>query len=328
MGYAVYHMEKGNLSSGGIGNHIDRTEGKEHSYLHADPKRKHLNIHFDIYEKRNKMPLHESIEKRISEGYKGEKKIRKDAVKYCTHVLTGSHEDMKKIFSNEQKMNSWIKANYEFLKKEFGRENIVRFTLHLDEKTPHLHAVTIPLTKDGRLSAKEVIGNKQAMKDFQTRYASQMKPFGLERGIENTGIKHENAQSYYTRISEAEKQADLDSLKAQKNVLGVFTTESVQKIEIALKSANLALIQKNYTLKQNKESLIFSSKVKFHAEKNERIALERNIKLKDENKNLIKNFKNAIRNPEMTEKLRADLIEKERQESIQKEQKKGRGFSR
>lgn len=328
MGYAVYHMTKGSSTSGGMGNHIDRTEGKEHTYPHADPERKHLNVHFDIHEKRNKLPLHQAIEKRISEGYKGEKAIRKDAVKFCTHVLTGSHEDMKKIFSNSEKMNSWIKANYEFLKKEYGKENIVRFTLHLDEKTPHLHAVTIPLTKDGRLSAKEIIGNKQDMKDFQTRYADAMNPFGLERGIENTGIKHENAQSYYTRISQAEKQAESNTLRAEKNILGVFTTESVQKLETALKSANLDLISKNYKLKQNKESLIFSSKVKVQAEKKEYIALERNLKLRDENKNLIENFKNAIRDPHLTEKLRADLIEKDREESLQKEQNKGRGFSR
>ena len=186
MAYAVYHMEKGNSSSGGMGNHIDRTEGKEHTYPHADSARKHLNIHFDIHEKRNEIPLHEAIEKRIAEGYKGEKAIRKDAVKYCTHVLTGSHEKMKEIFADKEKSKEWIKENYKFLAKEFGKENIVRFTLHLDEKTPHLHAVTIPLTNDGRLSAKEIIGNKQSMKNFQTRYAAAMEKFGLERGIENT----------------------------------------------------------------------------------------------------------------------------------------------
>ena len=44
------------------------------------------------------------------------------------------------------------------------------------------------------------------MKNFQTRYASAMEKFGLERGIENTGITHENAQDYYSRIAEAEKK--------------------------------------------------------------------------------------------------------------------------
>ena len=53
---------------------------------------------------------------------------------------------MKEIFADKEKSKEWIKENYKFLAKEFGKENIVRFTLHLDEKTPHLHAVTIPLT--------------------------------------------------------------------------------------------------------------------------------------------------------------------------------------
>ena len=63
MAYAVYHMEKGNSSSGGIGNHIDRTEGKEHSYLQADPARKHLNIHFDVHEKGMKFHLMKPLKK-------------------------------------------------------------------------------------------------------------------------------------------------------------------------------------------------------------------------------------------------------------------------
>lgn len=328
MAYAVYHMEKGNSSSGGIGNHIDRTEGKEHSYLQADPARKNLNIHFDVYEKRNKIPLHEAIEKRISEGYKGEKAIRKDAVKYCTHVLTGSHEKMKEIFSDKQKSKEWIQDNYKFLAKEFGKENIVRFTLHLDEKTPHLHAVTIPLTKDGRLSAKEIIGNKQAMKDFQTRYAAAMGNFGLERGIENTGIKHENAQDYYSRITEAEKEVVSSQITAQKNILGVYTAESVQKLESSLKSANLALKMKEHELKKNNERLRFSSQGETKAKEKQISAIDKLLVLRKENKNLIENFKNAIRNPELTEKLRVDLIEKERKIEVQKEQNKGRGFSR
>ena len=328
MAYAVYHMEKGNSSSGGIGNHIDRTEGKEHSYLQADPARKNLNIHFDVYEKRNKIPLHEAIEKRISEGYKGEKAIRKDAVKYCTHVLTGSHEKMKEIFSDKQKSKEWIQDNYKFLAKEFGKENIVRFTLHLDEKTPHLHAVTIPLTNDGRLSAKEIIGNKQSMKNFQSRYAAAMEKFGLERGIENTGITHENAQDYYSRIAEAEKEAISSQITAQKNILGVYTAESVLKLESSLKSANIAVKMKDYELKKNGERLRFSSQGKTSAEKKEQVALERTRELRKENLNLNNEFKDIIRNPELTEKVRTLLIEKEREIEVQKGQNKGRGFSR
>jgi hypothetical protein len=321
-------MEKGNSSSGGIGNHIDRTEGKEHSYLQADPARKHLNIHFDVHEKRNEISLNEAIEKRIVEGYKGEKAIRKDAVKYCTHVLTGSHEKMKEIFADKEKSKEWIKDNYKFLAKEFGKENIVRFTLHLDEKTPHLHAVTIPLTSDGRLSAKEIIGNKQSMKNFQTRYAAEMEKYGLQRGIENTGITHENAQDYYSRITEAEKEAVSSQMTAQKNLLGVYTAESVQKLESSLKSANLALKMKDYELKKNEERLRFSSQGKSRAEKNEQTALIQKRELISKSLNEKENFKKIILDPERTERVRYNLLEEKKQNEEKREQNKGRGFSR
>lgn len=43
-------------------------------------------------------------------------------------------------------------------------------TVHLDEKTPHMHFGIVPITQDGRLSAKEVIGNKKALTEFQDRF--------------------------------------------------------------------------------------------------------------------------------------------------------------
>ena len=197
--YAVYHTEKGNISSGGIGNHIDRTEGLEHSYIHADPERKHLNEHLEL-NRFCTMKLSEAINERISEGYTGTKAIRKDAVKYSTHIMSGSHDKMKEIENDPAKRKEWIKANLEFIKAEFGEKNIVRFAVHRDEKTMHIHAVTVNLTKDGRLSAKEIIGNKKVMQERQDRYAAAVQKFGLMRGERNTGIKHEDAKEYYKRI--------------------------------------------------------------------------------------------------------------------------------
>ena len=302
MGYAVYHMEKGSSTSGGMGNHIDRTEGKEHTYPHANPEKKHLNIHFDVHEKRNKIPLHQAIEKRISEGYKGEKAIRKDAVKFCTHVLTGSHEKMKEIFADKEKSKEWIQDNYRFLAKEFGKENIVRFTLHLDEKTPHLHAVTIPLTSDGRLSAKEIIGNKQSMKNFQTRYAAEMEKYGLERGIENTGIKHENAQQFYSRINEANKIADKDEIKASKNLLGIYKSESVEELENSLKSLKTGLYSRDKTI-EDKSKTITSVLVKNSYLKEQNAILKRNSRVILSNENIYKQEKEKL-----IEKTKKDVL--------------------
>ncbi|MFZ4863988.1 MobV family relaxase, partial [Sphingobacterium sp. Mn56C] len=119
--------------------------------------------------------------------------------------LTGSHEEMKAIFKSSEKANAWVRANYDFVCKEFGKENIVRFTLHLDEKTPHIHAVVVPLTSDGRLSAKERFGNRNDLSDRQTRYADGMEQFGLKRGVVGSKAKHTSEGWYIAKQKEAEK---------------------------------------------------------------------------------------------------------------------------
>ena len=55
--------------------------------------------------------------------------------------------------------------------------------VHRDEATPHLSAFVVPLTQDGRLSAKEFIGGRSKMRDDQSTYAESVKKLGLERGI-------------------------------------------------------------------------------------------------------------------------------------------------
>lgn len=252
MSYAVYHCEKGNISSGGIGNHIDRKIGAEHTYRHADPNKKDLNQSFNL-NRYCSMPLHQAIEERIKEGYKSPKTIRKDAVKYTTHILTGSHEKMKEIERNPEQLKNWVIENKKFLEQEFGKENIVRFILHRDEKTPHLHAVTINLTFDGRLSAKEIIGNKKDMQNRQDRYAQAMQSFGLQRGIKSTGVKHENAREYYARIEQAQSSISKNDFKAQKNAFGIYKSESVGELQNVLKSQKIALKSKDLELTKLKE---------------------------------------------------------------------------
>jgi len=304
--YAVFHTEKGKVSSAVIGRHIDRTEGAEYTYEHADPSRKKLNIHFDLGDF-TKVELHEAVEKRIEEGYQARNKagelkaIRKDAVKYNTHILTGSHEKMKEIEDHPQKREEWIAANFDFIKKEFGEKNIVRFAVHRDEKTMHIHAVTVNLTKDGRLSAKEIIGNKKQMQERQDRYAQEMQIFGLERGIRNTGIKHEGSREYYSRMEEALKEGDLkEDLKVNKSFLGIERSldaeSTVKNYENALKrekTAKKSLLLEISSLKKKfqennnlKNHYLEKLKLSERSRIDEKNDFESQIKsLKEENKN-------------------------------------------
>lgn len=71
------------------------------------------------------------------------------------------------------------------MEEEYGKENLLYATVHMDEITPHMHYGVIPITKDGRLSAKEVVGNKKALTEFQDRFNTYINKQGydLKRGI-------------------------------------------------------------------------------------------------------------------------------------------------
>lgn len=228
MGYAVYHVEKGKGNASAIGNHLDRVDGKEWSYQHADPSRKSLNVDYTPRKDFKGVSLDTAIKKRIEEGYKTNRAIRDNAVLYLKHIMTGSHEEMKLIASDEELFNKWIQANYDFIAKEFGEDNIVRFVLHMDEKTPHIHAVTVPITQKGGLSAKEMVGNSVELKKKQDRYAKTMSLFDLKRGVTGTGIRHETAKQYYARI----ESVDTEIKDLKKTVDELFDSKKINVFNI------------------------------------------------------------------------------------------------
>jgi len=318
MGFAVYHGEKGKGSGGGIGAHIDRTKGMERTYPHADPERIHLNQNLLPNNKYSSMTIPDAIRDRIEKGYEGKRKVRNDSVKFIKHVLTGSHEDMKRIFSNKSQRKAWIQKNYNFISAEYGHENILRFTLHLDEKTPHVHAVTVPLTRDGRLSAKEVFGNKADLVSRQDRYAEAMKEFGLERGLRGTGIKHDTAKEYYSRIKYAQDNVENTIQEPAKNVLGVYKEDSVIEMQNALKASNLALsdLQRKYRNEQIK------AKSKTQSEERAIASLKNKDNEISKLTQIHKKSLEIIKDPEQSRIVREQLLLHDKKQ----ERSKGRGF--
>lgn len=206
--YAVIHIEKGKSNVSSLGKHIDR----EHSPENANKDLREHNLEIVSHHK----DLNGAIEKRIKNGYKGKTAIRRDAVKSLSVVLTGTHETMKDI-QNRGDLKAWTKANIDFLEKRYGKENIVSAHLHLDELTPHIHAVVVPLTSDGRLSTKVVLGGPAELRQLQDDYANAMSPFNLTRGERYSRAKHEDVKEYYKRIKEPLE----DNFEIKKNILGI-----------------------------------------------------------------------------------------------------------
>ncbi|MQK60954.1 plasmid recombination enzyme, partial [Escherichia coli] len=98
-----------------------------------------------------KQNFNDLIDEKIERNYTGKRKIRKDAVKHIDGMITSDN----KFFSNQTPADTkrFFEHAKEFLEQEYGKDNLLYATVHMDEKTPHMHFGIVPITKDGRLSA-------------------------------------------------------------------------------------------------------------------------------------------------------------------------------
>jgi hypothetical protein len=176
-----------------------------HAVPNADASRQPLNQELVNHTQR---PLWELAEARVAEL--GLKRLRADAVKAVEVLLTASPEAFPRDAQGQaadMRGSAWLAANQQFLTERFGGANVVALTLHQDEQTPHLHAVVVPATADGRLSARDVF-NPASLRQLQTDYslAMQAAGFQVQRGIEGSTAKHESVRAYYGALQAGVEQ--------------------------------------------------------------------------------------------------------------------------
>lgn len=108
----------------------------------------------------------------------------------------------------QEQTEKFFRDCLQFHQRRFG--HIVSAVIHYDETTPHMHIVSVPLTADGRLSAREIVGNKQNMSRMQDEFFEQIgRGYGLERGTRSNGQerrRHVSAQE--KRMQELEQQVN------------------------------------------------------------------------------------------------------------------------
>ena len=88
-------------------------------------------------------------------------KARKDSVRMVETLITASPE----FFAGKKpgEVRAFFEYALEFLKTKQAAETIVSAVVHVDERTPHMHLCFVPITADGRLCAKDIIGNKKKL---------------------------------------------------------------------------------------------------------------------------------------------------------------------
>lgn len=192
MSYCVVRVQKmGGGSVKGIEIHDRRKkEGVSHTNGDIDWDRSQLN--YDLHPAQN-ANFRQVINERIK-ALALPKAVRKDAVVMAQILVTSDHGFFEGLSVEQQAQ--FFKDSYDFLSDRYGEQNIISATVHLDERTPHMHFNFVPVTADGRLSAKSIF-TRQSLTEQQTAFYEKVgKQYGLDRGIQGGTKKHLEVAEY------------------------------------------------------------------------------------------------------------------------------------
>lgn len=244
MGFAVITIKKPKGNDAGTTAHIERLVIPGN----ADPDRTHLNKHLIEYpdgvENRT-----QAIQHRIDNaGIK--RKISHNQIRALQIVLSGTPEDMQRIQA-EGRLDEWCNDNVKWIQDTFTKDNLVSAVLHMDEKTPHIHATVVPivtgerrkeLEKKKRAYKPEQDENKPAKKKyrkkpadtvrlcaddvmtrenlvwFQDSYAEKMAKYDLQRGIRGSDARHIDTPKHYRDlyVKNEDLKEDIEVLQERK----------------------------------------------------------------------------------------------------------------
>lgn len=203
--YAILRVQKcKGAEIGAMQYHNDREPGN-HTNPDIDPTRTRMN--------REMCPHADydgEVQSRIDAGYSGTRKVRKDAVRLVEGIVTASPEFFEG--ASVEEVRGFFDSAFEFCREEFGESNMVHFTVHMDEETPHAHFGFVPL-RDGKLSWKGFFPDKAALGAMQDRFHGRVGAlYGLSRG-EKRGDgepvrRHKSVAEY--KAENRRVQAELD----------------------------------------------------------------------------------------------------------------------
>ena len=211
MSYLVFHMDKFKKEAvRGIQSHNLR-ERKSHSNPDIDAQRSCKN--YELLEGASS-DYARAVQNRIDDLLLT-KSVRRDAVHMCGLIVSSDRDFFQRLGPEETRR--FFEESKAFLTEFVGKENVISAMVHMDEKTPHMHFLHVPVTKDGRLNANSIY-TRESLKILQTEFHRHLhsKGFDIQRGVEQEpGSKKKHLD---TREFKQQQEA-LNSLHADAAVL-------------------------------------------------------------------------------------------------------------
>ena len=222
MSYAIIRNTKykrENLK--GIFRHNER-RNKNYSNDNIDKERSYLNYSI-------KQPKY-SYEKefdRIKEEYNLKGQIKTVSNIACEYIITSDRQFFETI--GEEETKRYFETAYQFVTeyKSLGEQYIMSAKVHMDEETPHMHLIFLPVvhTKDKKgndiekLACSEFWKAKDSYRQLQDAFYNYMTShnFELERGIpkEESGRVHMDLSEYKELTNFNETKKKLQNMKLE-----------------------------------------------------------------------------------------------------------------
>lgn len=160
----------------------------------------------------------EAVAARIAECPQ-KRKIRKDAVRYL--VARANMPDYSQRSAEER--DEWVGRVRKFFADKYGEENVVDVRWHFDQSTPHLHLTIVPITRDGRLSAKEAFKpTKTNMRRWQKDWYHNV---GEPLGYEEPDFGRSQEKGYTRECVASRRQAEAAKKKTMRVVAAAAKVE-------------------------------------------------------------------------------------------------------
>lgn len=296
MSYAIIRNEKlTRVQAMGAYKHNER-KTRNHSNKNINSTKTELNY----YLKKNELSYIKEFDK-IKEKYDLKGQIRSNSNIMCEMVFTSDQKFFDKIGYEESKR--YFEESYKFIceYKNLGEQNIISAVVHMDEDTPHMHLLFIPVihttdkqgNKIDKVCCRDFWKGKNSYRDLQNAYFKHIseKGFKLERGelVEVTNREHYSVQEY-KRITNFENTKELlNSIKLElPETLDIKDFQKImlnrdEKIKNKIIKPKDELIKKLYNenislyKELSKQTTIIDKSEKFEKEK---------FKLETENRNL------------------------------------------
>ena len=224
-------------------------------------------------------------------------RVRKDSVKFVDTLVTVSPEFAK---AHEAEMPEYFRRAFDFLKERVGEENIFSAVVHMDETTPHMHLCFVPLTRDKRLSAKEILGNKKSMIRWQNDFYACMAERWpeLERGTPAVETKRRHlTPQWYKKVTAMD--AKLEQLETTLNNINVFNAGKKREEAVALLAQLLPEVESFQAETRRLQDMIASSRMEHRSQQQENTALRKEL-----NKERDRNFEQNVKISALTQRCK------------------------